>query len=99
MNTQSPSDRPHVLQIGSLLPALIDQPGNDATAARVASAAASALMKWEPRLSLVRVTLQRGRDVEGNTIAGQAIVNINATVADLGASTRPIAMAVELGAA
>lgn len=33
---------------GSLVPALLDQPDNNATQARLRAAVASALMRWEP---------------------------------------------------
>ena len=42
---------------GSLIPYLIDQPDNAATQIRVLSAAASAVMRWEPRVTLRRVAL------------------------------------------
>lgn len=44
---------------GSLVPALIDQPDNMATQIRVYSAIASALMRWEPRLSLEKIATTR----------------------------------------
>jgi len=46
---------------GSLLPELIDQPFNDATRLRLYGATATALMRWEPRLRLSRITLSRGQ--------------------------------------
>lgn len=45
---------------GSLLPELIDQPFNDATRLRLYGAAALALMRWEPRIRLIRVQLFQG---------------------------------------
>lgn len=45
---------------GSLLPALIDAPFTAATRIRLYAATASALMRWEPRLQLVRVSLTLG---------------------------------------
>lgn len=42
---------------GSLLPELIDQPFNDATRLRLYGATALALMRWEPRIRLIRVQL------------------------------------------
>lgn len=41
---------------GSLLPELIDQPLNEATALRAYSAAVVALMKWEPRIRVQQIT-------------------------------------------
>lgn len=42
---------------GSLLPELIDQPGNGATRVRLFAATAEALMRWEPRIRVMRVAL------------------------------------------
>lgn len=58
---------------GSLLPELIDQPFNDATRVRLYGATATALQRWEPRLTLKRVGLALG-EVAGSfvlTIEGQ----------------------------
>lgn len=57
---------------GSLLPELVDQPQNSATAVRLYAATASALMRWEPRLRISRLTLEaRGSTME-LTIDGEA---------------------------
>lgn len=45
---------------GSLLPELIDQPFNDATRLRLYGATALALMRWEPRVRLIRIQLFQG---------------------------------------
>lgn len=42
---------------GSLLPELVDQPFNDHTRLQLYGAAATALMRWEPRIRLTRVSL------------------------------------------
>ncbi|MCX2525490.1 GPW/gp25 family protein [Larsenimonas rhizosphaerae] len=42
-------------EYGSLLPDLIDQPLNGATALRAYSATVVALMKWEPRLRITQI--------------------------------------------
>ncbi|WP_414492332.1 GPW/gp25 family protein [Stenotrophomonas maltophilia] len=44
---------------GSLLPELIDQPFNDHTRLQLFGATATALMRWEPRIRLTRVSLTR----------------------------------------
>ncbi|ABX35240.1 GPW/gp25 family protein [Delftia acidovorans SPH-1] len=44
---------------GSLVPALLDQPDNNATQARLRAAVASALMRWEPRIRLTRIVIER----------------------------------------
>jgi len=45
---------------GSLLPRLIDQPFNAATRIRLVAAIATALMRWEPRLQITRITVDLG---------------------------------------
>ena len=42
---------------GSLLPFLIDAPANDATRLRLMAATATALIRWEPRIKVSKVTL------------------------------------------
>lgn len=44
---------------GSLLPALIDGPFNAAHRLRLFAATALALLRWEPRLRLTRVSIER----------------------------------------
>lgn len=57
---------------GSLLPELIDQPDNGNTRVRLFTATAGALMRWEPRVRVSRIGLDRGArpgqiviDIEG----------------------------------
>lgn len=47
-------------EYGSLLPELIDQPVNGATRVRLFGATATALMRWEPRIKLTRISLTAG---------------------------------------
>jgi phage baseplate assembly protein W len=42
---------------GSRVPDLIDAPGNAATRVQLYAATATALMRWEPRIALTRVSL------------------------------------------
>lgn len=49
-------------EFGSLLPDLIDQPFNDNTVVLLYAATATALLLWEPRLKLTRVTLSTAPD-------------------------------------
>lgn len=77
---------------GSLLPELVDQPNNDATRVRVYAATAAALMRWEPRIRVQRVSVQQASsagsrqalviDIEGEYLpAGEGAahgVNLNA---------------------
>lgn len=44
---------------GSQVPMLVDQPDNPITQLRLMSAAASALMRWEPRLGLRQLSISR----------------------------------------
>ncbi|MCW8199297.1 hypothetical protein D8B23_12895 [Verminephrobacter aporrectodeae subsp. tuberculatae] len=46
-------------EYGALLYELLDHPDNAATLARIFSAVASALMRWEPRLRLTQIRLTR----------------------------------------
>ncbi|AJX17744.1 baseplate assembly protein [Burkholderia ubonensis] len=54
---------------GSELPDLIDAPGNGAMRTRLYAAVATALMRWEPRLTLTRVVLA----ADGSNAAAGAI--------------------------
>lgn len=77
---------------GSLVPALIDQPDNLATQARVFSAIASALMRWEPRLQVDRLRTVRDPERPGR-------VDIELTGSYVGAFGReaaPLSLSVPL---
>ncbi|MCO5339240.1 GPW/gp25 family protein [Delftia tsuruhatensis] len=79
-------------QYGSLLPFLIDQPDNAQIDARLYSAIASALMRWEPRLSLQRVSLKRDAET-----AGRAVLEIDgALLSQYAAKARPLRLTVPL---
>lgn len=78
---------------GSLVPALIDQPDNLATQTRVYSAIASALMRWEPRLQIDKITTLRDPQRPGR-------VDIELTasyVGNFGREAAPITLLVPLG--
>ncbi|MCM2973500.1 GPW/gp25 family protein [Larsenimonas suaedae] len=63
-------------EYGSLLPDLIDQPLNGATALRAYSATVVALMKWEPRLRITQVQRTVDTDRPGRlllTITGKRV--------------------------
>lgn len=64
---------------GSDIPALIDQPDNAATQVRVYAAAATALMRWEPRLRLQKLRASRNR-------AGQLVLDVQGQYLDEGRS-------------
>lgn len=50
---------------GSQVPMLVDQPDNPITQLRLMSAAASALMRWEPRLGLRQLSISRNTETPG----------------------------------
>jgi phage baseplate assembly protein W len=55
-------------EYGSQVPMLVDQPDNRLTELRLLSAAASALMRWEPRLSVAQMSIQRSPDTKGKAM-------------------------------
>lgn len=61
---------------GSELPDLIDQPLNAFTRLRIFAATASALLRWEPRIRLQRVSLSAGAD-------GRAVLSLTGIRTDL----------------
>lgn len=63
---------------GSPLFSLIDAPNNAATRVRLYAAVATALMKWEGRLKLTRVTLSGSPDSDGGQVLEiEGITNIS----------------------
>ena len=62
---------------GCLLPLLIDQPDNPATQIRLTAAVAGALLRWEPRVRLMRLGLARDAERPGHAelqLRGQIVV-------------------------
>ena len=55
-------------EFGAELADLVDAPNNPATRVRLYSAVATALMRYEPRLRLVRVSLSTSADDAGKTV-------------------------------
>lgn len=55
-------------EYGSQVPDLIDQPFHGATTLRIYAATAMALMRWEPRIRLTRVQLQRGAEASAGAL-------------------------------
>ena len=79
-------------EYGSQVPELIDQPFNGATTLRLYAATAMALMRWEPRIRITRVQLQRGTeasagvlDLEATRVDTNEAINLQVPLA-LGAS-------------
>lgn len=79
-------------EYGSQVPDLIDQPFHGATTLRLYAATAMALMRWEPRLRITRVQLQRGNeastavlDLEGTRVDSNEAITLQVPLA-LGAS-------------
>lgn len=52
---------------GSIVPELIDQPGNAATTLRLMAGCVSAINRWEPRVRINRITLSTAMD--GTSVA------------------------------
>lgn len=57
--------REHRRQYGSLLPELIDHPGNPANRLRLQAATVIALLRWEPRIQPTAVTLRLDQTGKG----------------------------------
>ncbi|WP_437983200.1 GPW/gp25 family protein [Sorangium sp. So ce117] len=68
---------------GSEVPGILFEPATSATAVRMASAIRTALLRWEPRIDLLEVTVEPDPDVETRFIAslsyrireGNSVVN------------------------
>ena len=76
---------------GSLVPALVDQPGDAATGMRIMSAIVMALTKWEPRIRITRCTISPGDEPH------QIIVELDASRTDGPYAGRPEKLAIPLG--
>ena len=55
-------------EYGSQVPMLVDQPDNRITQLRLLSAAASALMRWEPRLAVSNIEIEREASTPGRAL-------------------------------
>ncbi len=79
-------------EYGSNVTDLIDEPFNGTTTLRLYAATAIALMRWEPRIRITRVQLQRGNeasagllDLEATKVDTNEAINLQVPLA-LGAS-------------
>jgi phage baseplate assembly protein W len=77
---------------GSQLPALIDQPYHAATRVRLYAAIATALMRWEPRLTLASVSIDPG------DAPGAFVVTLTGTTREPGADTATLSVPLQLTA-
>ncbi|HKT28803.1 GPW/gp25 family protein [Dyella sp.] len=66
---------------GSRVPDLIDAPANAATRVQLYAATATALMRWEPRITVKRVALS-----VVDAMAGRWVLDLMGTRADTGAA-------------
>lgn len=80
-------------EYGSLVPELIDQPTNGYTRMLIQAACVLAITRWEPRLSLTRLTFNVGT---GEDI-GKSIVDFEADRVDGGRDSSPVSAIVALG--
>lgn len=80
-------------EYGSLVPELIDQPSNDYTRMLIQAACVLAITRWEPRLSLTRLTFNVGT---GNDV-GKSVVDFEADRIDGGRDSSPVSASVALG--
>lgn len=77
-------------EYGSLLPELIDQPFNDATRLRLYGATALALMRWEPRIRLIRVQLFQGTAAGTYTLDLDCVLTNASSASDYTRLTIPL---------
>lgn len=80
-------------EYGSMCPALIDQPDNQATQTRLFAAAAASLMRWEPRLSATRLSIDRDAEKPGRA----DLIVQGAQLTDYARRARPVRLAVPMG--
>jgi phage baseplate assembly protein W len=80
-------------EYGSLVPALIDKPDNLATQTRFFAAAASALMRWEPRVKVDRMAITRDTERQGRI----SLEITGSYVGTFGRESAPLTLSVPLG--
>lgn len=77
---------------GSLLPELIDHPGNDANLLRLKAATVMALANWEPRIEI------RALDIDISTTSkGRFVIGMQAVRRDLPQSDRLESLTLDIG--
>jgi phage baseplate assembly protein W len=74
---------------GSLIPELIDQPGNAAHLLRLRAATVMAILRWEPRLDITRVDF-------GLDATGTATVSLDAVRRRGPRSGEPMSLSVQV---
>ena len=76
---------------GSRIPDLIDAPLNPATLLRLTAAAYIALRRWEPRLSITRITFE-----SSPTTPGRLVAQLTATRTDTPTARAPTLLEIAL---
>lgn len=77
-------------EFGSIIPKLIDRPINDHTRLQVMAATAQAVIRWEPRIRPVRITLAVGGE------ASALVVDLVATRRDASGNGQQITLSLPL---
>lgn len=78
-------------EYGSLLPELIDHPGNGGNLLRLMTATVMALGRWEPRLSIRKVSVSLG------TSPGALTIDLEGTRREAIASGKSLALNIPIG--
>ena len=78
-------------EYGSLLPALIDQPMHGATLLRLTAATYTALLRWEPRIRIIRA-----RFAPDATQPGRIVVDLQLVRTDQPGAEIALALAVPI---
>ncbi|WP_093643979.1 GPW/gp25 family protein [Paraburkholderia aspalathi] len=82
--TTSLASRVKRRSFGSEIPDLVDAPNNGATRTRLYAASATALMRWEPRLTVTRVQLTTELNDSGQSVQ---ILDVEGVTSETGAPT------------
>lgn len=77
---------------GSMLPELVDHPGNDANMLRMKAATVMALANWEPRIEIRAINI----DID-TTAQGRFAISMQAVRKDLPQSDREESINIQLG--
>lgn len=75
---------------GSMIPELIDQPGNPVNRLRLMAATVGVVARWEPRVRITRVAFD-------SDMGGNFVVDMDAVRIDGPRSGEPVRLAVDVG--